>query len=155
MQPYADPGALLQAFAQLGEEGAIQVFRPHLGGSLLLGAVGQLQFEVVLHRLEHEYGVKASKAVPLKGIAFDGGKGIKDVSVSTDNGTTWTPTELGHDLGRYSFREWKLPVKLIPGDYDLRVRATNNAGDTQPIDPGWNPAGYLRNVVEAVRVTAT
>ncbi len=43
--------------AQLGEEGAIQVFRPHHGGMLLLGAVGQLQFEVVAHRLQHEYGV--------------------------------------------------------------------------------------------------
>ncbi len=50
---------LKHGLAQLGEEGAIQVFRPQLGGSLLLGAVGQLQFEVVLHRLEHEYGVKA------------------------------------------------------------------------------------------------
>jgi peptide chain release factor 3 len=48
--------------AQLGEEGAIQVFRPHHGGSLLLGAVGQLQFEVVAHRLQHEYGVPARMA---------------------------------------------------------------------------------------------
>jgi peptide chain release factor 3 len=44
---------------QLGEEGAIQVFRPHLGGALILGAIGQLQFEVVAHRLRHEYGVDA------------------------------------------------------------------------------------------------
>ncbi|BBL34588.1 peptide chain release factor RF3 [Nitrosomonas stercoris] len=44
---------------QLGEEGAIQVFRPHLGSILLLGAVGVLQFEVVTHRLKHEYGVEA------------------------------------------------------------------------------------------------
>src|SRR3546814_10106624 len=45
---------------QLGEEGAIQVFRPEAaGGSLLLGAVGQLQFEVVAHRLKTEYGVEA------------------------------------------------------------------------------------------------
>jgi len=44
---------------QLGEEGAIQVFRPHLGSMLLLGAVGHLQFEVVTHRLQHEYGVDA------------------------------------------------------------------------------------------------
>jgi len=48
--------------AQLGEEGAIQVFRPHHGGPLLLGAVGQLQFEVVAHRLQHEYGVPARMA---------------------------------------------------------------------------------------------
>ncbi|WP_144636846.1 peptide chain release factor 3 [Bordetella genomosp. 13] len=45
---------------QLGEEGAIQVFRPEAaGGALLLGAVGQLQFEVVAHRLKAEYGVDA------------------------------------------------------------------------------------------------
>ena len=45
---------------QLGEEGAIQVFESLVDGSLLLGAVGQLQFEVVAHRLETEYGVNAS-----------------------------------------------------------------------------------------------
>ena len=44
---------------QLGEEGAIQVFRPHQGGSLLLGAVGPLQIEVVAHRLENEYAARA------------------------------------------------------------------------------------------------
>ncbi|HSI57266.1 MAG TPA: peptide chain release factor 3 [Ideonella sp.] len=50
---------LKAGLTQLGEEGAIQVFRPVMGTVLLLGAVGQLQFEVVAHRLEHEYGVKA------------------------------------------------------------------------------------------------
>jgi peptide chain release factor 3 len=50
---------LKAGLTQLGEEGAIQVFRPVAGSLLLLGAVGQLQFEVVAHRLEHEYGVKA------------------------------------------------------------------------------------------------
>jgi DMSO/TMAO reductase YedYZ molybdopterin-dependent catalytic subunit len=90
----------------------------------------------------------------LKGIAFDGGKGIKDVAVSVDGGKNWTPARLGKDLGKYSFREWKLPVKLAAGSYELKVRATNNAGDTQPGEPRWNPAGYLRNVVETVRVTA-
>src|SRR5437588_8976081 len=90
----------------------------------------------------------------LKGIAFDGGKGIKEVAVSIDGGKTWIPAKLGKDLGKYSFREWKLPVKLAAGSYELKVRATNNAGDTQPTEPTWNPPGYLRNVVETVRVTA-
>jgi len=44
---------------QLGEEGAIQVFRPVQGGSLLLGAVGPLQLDVVAHRLEGEYAAQA------------------------------------------------------------------------------------------------
>lgn len=53
---------LRTGLTQLGEEGAIQVFRPHAGGMLLLGAIGTLQFEVVAHRLKHEYGVEARLA---------------------------------------------------------------------------------------------
>jgi hypothetical protein len=45
-------------------------------------------------------------------------------------------------------------VRLAAGSFELKVRATNNAGDTQPAEPFWNPAGYLRNVIETVRVTA-
>jgi peptide chain release factor 3 len=68
----ADPlrGKQLQkGLVQLGEEGAIQVFRPHLGGALLLGAVGGLQFEVVAHRLRHEYGVEARIAPARQSLA--------------------------------------------------------------------------------------
>ena len=92
--------------------------------------------------------------IRLKGIAFDGGKGIKEVAVSTDGGKNWTPAKLGRDLGKYSFREWSLAVNLAAGTHELKVRATNNAGDTQPAEARWNPAGYMRNVIETVRVTA-
>ena len=44
---------------QLAEEGATQLFRPLASSDLILGAVGTLQFDVVAHRLEHEYGVDA------------------------------------------------------------------------------------------------
>jgi peptide chain release factor 3 len=49
---------LNKGLKERGEEGAIQVFRPLLGSLMLLGAVGQLQFEVVVHRLKTEYGVE-------------------------------------------------------------------------------------------------
>ncbi|HEX5724629.1 MAG TPA: peptide chain release factor 3 [Longimicrobiaceae bacterium] len=46
---------------QLSEEGAAQVFYSQslTGPAPIVGAVGRLQFDVLLHRLEHEYGVKA------------------------------------------------------------------------------------------------
>lgn len=97
--------------------------------------------------------VKAGQTT-LKGIAFDGGTGIKDVAVSTDDGKTWAPAKLGTDLGKYSFREWTLPVPLAAGAHVLKVRATSNGGKTQPDKATWNPAGYMRNVVETTRVTA-
>ncbi len=98
--------------------------------------------------------VKAGTETQLKGIAFDGGKGIREVAVSINGGKTWAPAKLGKDLGKYSFREWQLPVKLTAGAHDLKVRATSNGGQMQPMEPLWNPAGYLRNVVETVHVTA-
>ena len=50
---------LHKGLQQLGEEGAVQVFKPVMGSDLILGAVGVLQFEVVASRLMNEYGVDA------------------------------------------------------------------------------------------------
>ena len=50
---------LYKGLQQLGEEGAVQVFRPLVGTEMILGAVGSLQFDVVKSRLQHEYGVLA------------------------------------------------------------------------------------------------
>ncbi len=50
---------LHKGLQQLGEEGAVQVFKPVNGGDLILGAVGVLQFDVVASRLQGEYGVDA------------------------------------------------------------------------------------------------
>ena len=50
---------LQKGLQQLGEEGAVQVFKPVVSSDLILGAVGVLQFEVVASRLKNEYGVDA------------------------------------------------------------------------------------------------
>jgi peptide chain release factor 3 len=50
--------ALQKGLSQLCEEGATQLFRPLRNNDLVLGAVGQLQFEVVAFRLQDEYGVQ-------------------------------------------------------------------------------------------------
>jgi sulfite dehydrogenase len=98
--------------------------------------------------------VKAGADTPVKGIAFDGGYGITDVLLSSDGGKTWTEAQLGEDLGKYSFREWQSVVRLAPGTHDLRVRAINRIGQSQQTEPLWNPAGYMRNIVETTRVRA-
>jgi len=50
---------LQKGLAQLAEEGAVQVFRPLMGNDYILGAVGVLQFDVIMARLKDEYGVEA------------------------------------------------------------------------------------------------
>lgn len=50
---------LLKGLVQLSEEGAVQVFRPLINNDLIVGAVGVLQFDVVVARLKSEYNVDA------------------------------------------------------------------------------------------------
>ena len=99
--------------------------------------------------------VKADADVALRGIAFDGGYGISDVAVSADGGRSWMATTLGESLGKYSFREWRAVVRLPRGEHSIMVRAANRIGQSQPLQPLWNPAGYMRNVVETTRVIAS
>ena len=96
--------------------------------------------------------VPAGKPFALRGLAFDGGFGIRDVAVSADGGKTWTSAALGSELGKYSFREWQMTATLPAGTHDIKVRAVNSIGQSQPGEPLWNPAGYMRNVIETVRV---
>lgn len=97
--------------------------------------------------------VPLGRETVVRGIAFDGGFGITEVAFSSDGGRTWTEAQLGQDLGRYSFREWSAPFKPGKrGNYELKVRAVNRIGQSQPMSALWNPAGYMRNVVETTRV---
>jgi DMSO/TMAO reductase YedYZ molybdopterin-dependent catalytic subunit len=98
--------------------------------------------------------LKAGQPTPVRGIAFDGGQGIREVAYSTDGGQSWRGARLGTDMGRFSFREFTFGFTPERGAHDLRVRAWNRSGQSQPMEALWQPAGYMRNVVESVKVTA-
>lgn len=99
--------------------------------------------------------VRVGRETVVRGIAFDGGFGITEVAFSADGGHTWTEARLGKDLGKYSFREWSVAFKPSKrGAHELKVRAVNRIGQSQPLSALWNPAGYMRNVVETTRVVA-
>jgi sulfite dehydrogenase len=98
--------------------------------------------------------IDATRTTELRGIAFSGGDAIKRVMVSPDNGRSWQEARLGEDLGRYSFRDWRLGVTLAKGRHPMRVRAETQSGEVQPMEPLWQPAGYMRNVAETVVLEA-
>lgn len=43
----------------------------------------------------------------------------------------------------------------VSGSVTLMVRCANSAGLAQPAEPNWNPSGFMRNVIESVRITVT
>jgi hypothetical protein len=99
--------------------------------------------------------VNAASPVTLRGIAFGGDCGVARVDFSSDRGQSWHQTQLGRDEGKYGFRQWQTQLTLPkPGEYSLLVRCTNNNGAVQPDTPNWNPAGFMRNVIESIDISA-
>jgi DMSO/TMAO reductase YedYZ molybdopterin-dependent catalytic subunit len=106
--------------------------------------------------LEAGATIPTGKPTMARGIAFGGDTGVKQVDFSSDGGKTWRTASLGKDTGKYSFRRWEAHfTPAEKGSYTLMVRCTNSNGVAQPDHPNWNPAGFMRNVVEATPVTAT
>ena len=117
--------------------------------------IGRFPVRSFITTLQNDARVPANRETVARGIAFDGGQGLAEVAFSSDGGTTWSPARLGTNHGRYSFQEWTArftPAKK--GALELKVRATSRSGETQPLTATWNPAGYMRNVVETVKVVA-
>ena len=97
--------------------------------------------------------VKAGQKAEVNGVAFDGGKGIAKVEVSTDGGKSWADAKLDPEIGKFSFRRWRYGwTPAAAGHQTLMCRATNTAGQTQ-VTKQWNRSGYARNVIEKVEVT--
>lgn len=95
------------------------------------------------------------KAGPIRitGAAWAGEQEVTRVEVSTDQGRTWKPAELGRENAKYAWRLWEYNWKPpAPGTYVIMSRATDSAGRAQPSEPAWNPSGYLWNVIEKVRI---
>ncbi len=97
--------------------------------------------------------VKAGAAVALRGIAFGGDCGVAAVECSLDEGQGWQSAALGRDEGAYGFRQWSWRTTApASGDLNVLVRCTNARNVAQPMEPNWNGGGYMRNVVERVRL---
>jgi DMSO/TMAO reductase YedYZ molybdopterin-dependent catalytic subunit len=89
-----------------------------------------------------------------RGIAFGGDCGVSRVDFSGDGGKRWQAAQLGTDEGKYSFRQWQTSfTPAAAGGEVLMARCTNSKGEAQPAAPNWNPAGFMRNVIEATPVT--
>ena len=100
---------------ELAEEGTLQIFtEPGREKDPILGVVGELQFEVLKYRIEHEYGAK----VEMERMGYSHARWIEGVK---------TPDEIRK--GRISLGVWdvdKQPVALLRDDWELRRAQQDN-----------------------------
>lgn len=99
--------------------------------------------------------IKKGSRVKVTGVAFDQGKGIKEVMISIDGGKSWSATALQKDYGKYAYRQWVYEWEpKTKGEYTIMVRAINRIGNIQPQvnEIGWNAGGYQYNAVDSVNV---
>jgi hypothetical protein len=90
--------------------------------------------------------------VRISGAAWSNRSPVTQVDLSVDGGKSWKPAKLGKDQSRYAWRLWELDWQAPAGKQTLIARATNAAGQTQPLAEEWNPSGYLWNVAQPVEV---
>jgi sulfane dehydrogenase subunit SoxC len=89
----------------------------------------------------------------LVGRAWSGFAPVERVEVSLDGGASWEDAVLDEPLGEFAWRGWRFDWNAAPGEHVLSCRATDAAGNSQPVDPAWNLGGYCNNAVQRVHVT--
>jgi DMSO/TMAO reductase YedYZ molybdopterin-dependent catalytic subunit len=102
---------------------------------------------------EEGHTMRTKETAEVRGLAWDGGYGVRRVEISVDGGQMWREAELGKDFGRFAFRAFRFPfTPLRAGKYQVMARAGNGVGQTQAESLIFNPAGYHNNVVRPLTV---
>jgi DMSO/TMAO reductase YedYZ molybdopterin-dependent catalytic subunit len=88
----------------------------------------------------------------IEGRAWSGQAPVSRVEFSDDGGGTWANAELGEQAGEFAWRGWSYAWDAAPGEHELCCRATDEAGNVQPLTPEWNWDGVCNNAVQRVQV---
>ena len=87
------------------------------------------------------------------GRAWSGFGPVERVEVSADGGASWSDARLGRQPSRWAWRPWEWDWEpREPGRHELCCRATDGAGNVQPLAAPWNLGGYANNEVQRVSV---
>ena len=89
--------------------------------------------------------------VVIRGRAWSGDAPVSRVEVGIDG--EWADAELEPQVGEFAWSAWSFPWTAEPGEHVLSCRATDAAGNIQPVEPPWNYQGMGNNLVQTVPVT--
>ncbi|MGI9304633.1 MAG: sulfite oxidase [Gammaproteobacteria bacterium] len=88
----------------------------------------------------------------LTGRAWSGRCEITRVEVSTDDGENWRDATLCDPVSEHAWRSWRYEWNATPGEYVLRVRATDETGAAQPDQQFWTHSGMGNNMAQRVEL---
>jgi len=92
--------------------------------------------------------------ITILGAAYVGETGVDSVDLSVDGGQEWTPAQFIGPNEPFAWRQWQYRWMIEkPGDYTIMSRATDSAGERQPLEAEWNVLGYGNNGVREHAVT--
>ena len=98
-------------------------------------------------------GRKAKRLLRVEGFAWAGPAGVRLVEVSANGGVSWRPAGFMGDNPPMAWRGWATDLEVVPPTrLTLMARATDNAGETQPLAARANGAGYGNNSIHKVSV---
>ena len=98
-------------------------------------------------------GTTAKPKLRVQGFAWAGPAGLRLVQVSIDGGKTWRPAGFMGDNAPGAWRMWATAIDVTPpARLTVMARATDNAGDVQPLEARPNGAGYANNSIHQVSV---
>ena len=89
--------------------------------------------------------------VTVQGRAWSGHGEVVRVQLGVDG--AWHDAELEPALGPFAWRGWTAAWQATPGEHELSCRATDAAGESQPLEQFWNYQGMGNNLVQTVPVT--
>jgi hypothetical protein len=89
--------------------------------------------------------------VAIVGRAWSGAAPIERVEFGVDG--AWARADVAPDRRAHCWQQWNLVWHAAPGEHELACRATDAAGNTQPLEPPWDLAGFGNNAVQRILVT--
>jgi len=92
-----------------------------------------------------------SGRVEIIGRAWSGAAPVRRVELSVDG--EWREAALEPGPAPHAWQRWRAEWSAAPGEHELRCRATDSAGATQPLEPAWDATGFGNNAAQRVEVT--
>jgi DMSO/TMAO reductase YedYZ molybdopterin-dependent catalytic subunit len=89
--------------------------------------------------------------IEIRGRAWSGQGSVERVEVGVDG--RWTEARLDPPVGDFAWRGWSFDWDAEPGEHEIACRATDSAGNTQPLEEPWNYQGMANNLVQRVPIT--